>query len=1222
GTSPSAAPGGGKVDTPDLDGPASPDAPNSPDGVDGTPGGSHPGDGSLRDGSADPRDTATEPVGRCGRKEPIDAATGEMFLVQTDVELAGLLPLVLERTHVSSYRSGRLFGPSWASTLDQRLELDAQGVCYAGPSGVILVYPDPPADGAPVLPAAGARWPLSRDGDGFVIRQPDTGRTLRFGAPAGRTSPLETVTDRNGHRLDFEHDQDGVVTAVRHSGGYHVVVDSENGLVTELRLRPAEGADITLVRFGYAGSRLVEVLNSSGRPMRFTYDQAGRIVRWDDRGGEWYGYEYDHNGRCVRTDGSGGMLSGTFAYDPENRTTVETDSLGHIRTYHFDELHQLVREIDQLGHQTRYEWAGHGRLTAKTDPTGRTTRYAYDEDGNLATVTRPDGTQTLAEYNDFGLPLVVVQPDGGVWRREYDPAGNLLRTTDPAGAVRSYTYDEHGLLTSVTDPSGTVRVIETDAAGLPVRVHTGDGVGTSCTRDQFGRIASVTDAAGATTRLTWTVEGRLRTRTLPSGAVERWRYDAEGNHVERVDALGAATRVETTHFGLPKVRTEADGSRLEYFYDTELRITAVRNAARLTWHYEYDAAGHLLRETDFDGRRVSYIRDPAGRILSKTNGAGQTTTFERDAVGNVVERRSPGNVATFAYDPMGRLLRAANSDAEVVYERDQAGRVVAEAVNGRAVRSAYDAAGRRVRRITPTGAESTWEFDAASRPVALHAGGHRMSFGYDTAGHEVERLLDTGTVLAQSWDADHRLTSQTVSSAASAGMRVVQRREYRYRPDGQLAEIEDLLLGTRRLHLDAAGRVTGVDSPAGAERYAYDRAGNLTMDAVPGDPPSPRQFAGTLLRATGRVRYEHDAQGRVVLRQKKRLSAKPDTWRYTWDAEDRLVAVVTPDGSRWRYAYDPLGRRIAKQRLGHGGAVVEQVDFIWDGTTLAEQVHNGVDATTWDWEPGKHRPLVQTRRARDASQGWIDREFYSIVTDLVGAPTELVDEHGGLAWQHQTTLWGEALGRLSGRAGTPLRFPGQYFDAETGLHYNYQRYYDPATGRYVSHDPLGLAPSPNTQGYVRNPTGWIDPLGLEGCTFQNQQPDQLNDELEVMRRNGVEPTTPGTPEFDAMIAQGDGQLKWVVTADGDLRVAPHNVNGDEISHAAIAGGGPVRAAGQANVAGSSDAGYFGLEIDNHSGHYLHNVQQDPDAIIEEGVNAFGQHGVMDGFERNPIRGSG
>ncbi|MGH3973072.1 MAG: RHS repeat-associated core domain-containing protein, partial [Pseudonocardiaceae bacterium] len=249
--------------------------------------------------------------------------------------------------------------------------------------------------------------------------------------------------------------------------------------------------------------------------------------------------------------------------------------------------------------------------------------------------------------------------------------------------------------------------------------------------------------------------------------------------------------------------------------------------------------------------------------------------------------------------------------------------------------------------------------------------------------------------------------------------------------------------------------------------------------------------------------------GRVTLRQQKHLSTKPCTWHYSWNTDDRLIAVATPDKQHWRYSYDPLGRRIAKQHLGDDNAtVVEQIDFTWDGTVLAEQTHTDWSpeepeppsrrTTTWDWEPGGFRPVSQTERAplpdaptelhdiprdvREASQECVDEQFYAIVTDLVGTPTEMVNTDSNLAWRASTTLWGNHLETATASVGTPLRFPGQYHDPETGLHYNYHRYYDPAMARYESSDPMGLAPGPNPYSYVSNPTEWTDPLGLAGCS--------------------------------------------------------------------------------------------------------------------------------------------
>ncbi|MGQ0775199.1 MAG: RHS repeat-associated core domain-containing protein [Pseudonocardiales bacterium] len=229
-----------------------------------------------------------------------------------------------------------------------------------------------------------------------------------------------------------------------------------------------------------------------------------------------------------------------------------------------------------------------------------------------------------------------------------------------------------------------------------------------------------------------------------------------------------------------------------------------------------------------------------------------------------------------------------------------------------------------------------------------------------------------------------------------------------------------------------------------------------------------------------------------MLRRHKTLSGKTRVWHYTWDPDDRLTTVTIPDGQRWRYSYDPLGRRIAKQHLTPDDTtVLEQIDFTWDGATLAEQTHTRPDhpdgsTTTWNFEPGSFRPLTQTERTplRDAPQDWIDQQFHAIITNLIGTPTELVDPNGNLTRQTHTSLWGIPITPEQRNTLCPLRFPGQYNDPETGLHYNFHRYYLPEIGRFGSEDPLGLAGGINSHAYVPNPTAWLDPLGLTPCSKQ------------------------------------------------------------------------------------------------------------------------------------------
>jgi RHS repeat-associated protein len=297
----------------------------------------------------------------------------------------------------------------------------------------------------------------------------------------------------------------------------------------------------------------------------------------------------------------------------------------------------------------------------------------------------------------------------------------------------------------------------------------------------------------------------------------------------------------------------------------------------------------------------------------------------------------------------------------------------------------------------------------------------------------------------------------------------------------------------------------------------------------PAGPARPHRHAGHQCR--GRP-LPARPEGRVSERQRARISGQPAVWSYQWDADDRLTSVTTPDGVIWRYRYDPLGRRIAKQRFDPSGAVLaeettftwdgavlaeettftwdgavlaEETTFTWDGAVLAEETaftrdgaaraeettftwEGGVLAeettftrddpgraeesastrklgcrrrVTWDYRPGTFTPLTQSQSTSsgDAPQSVIDERFYAIVADQVGMPAEVIAANGTVAGHQQHTLWGGTLWRPGG-AATPLRFPGQYHDPETGLHYNQQRYYDPVTGSYLTPGPARPGPRP------------------------------------------------------------------------------------------------------------------------------------------------------------------
>ncbi|WP_457757994.1 DUF6531 domain-containing protein [Streptomyces niveiscabiei] len=1054
--------------------------------------------------------------------EPVDVATGALLMTATDLALPGALPLAFTRTHLSSYRGGVHFGPTWISPLDECLQIDGDGVVHAASDGMRLVYPVP-EPGVPTLPLKGARMPLEWDGkpdSPMTVTDPATGITRTFGAPVPAQSfgvfhlPLESWSDRNGNRVDIERDADGIPYGLRHSGGYYVAVDTQGPRITALRLlreppsryHPGSSADegTVVMRYAYDTSgNLTEVVDSSGTPLSFAYDAEGRVTRWTDRNGTWFSYTYDAQGRVIRTDGIDGILSGTLVHDDAARTTTYTDSQGHASTHRYNADGLVIEETDALGHTTRTEWDEYGAAPlAVTDPLGHTTRYAYDDAGNLTGVTLPDGTSARASYNRLALPTEVVEPGGTVWRHSYDRRGNLLTTIDPSGAETRYVYDDAGHLTQSTNALGHVRTTTWNAAGLPLSVTDELGHTTTLRRDAFGRITEATDPLGATTRMSWTVEGRPAWRELPDGARESWTWDGEGNLLTHTDPVGNTTRHTPGLFDVPAARIDPDGAHHTFDYDTELRLTAVTDSQGNRWSYSYDAAGRITAETDFNGRRLTYTHDAAGQLAARTNGAGESLRYARDALGRVVEQHTgTDGITTYAYGSDGRLSRVADAHTEVVLEYDALGRLLSDSVNGRTMAYEYDALGQRTRSVTPAGLVTDWTYDPAGRLVALRSEHGSLALSYDAAGRETRRRVDDGVILTQTWDAADRLTTQTLSSPSTPqrAETLLQYRTYAYRPDGYVREIRELASGTRRFDLDVAGRTTAVRTLGWSETYAYDTAGNLTHATAPGHPePDGRSFTGTLLRATARTAYDHDPQGRLVRKTRRLLNGQTRTWIYSWNAEDRLTSVVTPAGEHWHYTYDPLGRRIAKHRAATDRHTAVTTEFTWDGTRLAEQTEADGRAVTWTYVPGAHRPLTQTdhwHHARTPERSFLARlaedtvqdrgtRFCTTVTDAVGTPTELVTADGEVVWQHRTTLWGTDFPAPAGERATvdcPLRFPGQYADAETGLNYNHLRYYDPETARYLSPDPLGLDPGPNHHAYVASPLSLSDPLGLTPC---------------------------------------------------------------------------------------------------------------------------------------------
>ena len=284
----------------------------------------------------------------------------------------------------------------------------------------------------------------------------------------------------------------------------------------------------------------------------------------------------------------------------------------------------------------------------------------------------------------------------------------------------------------------------------------------------------------------------------------------------------------------------------------------------------------------------------------------------------------------------------------------------------------------------------------------------------------------------------NRLPFGPVKSATLGSLSLTRSYDQRY----QISAIRAgaMQLGYTR---DAAGQVTAVTGIE--EPVATSATETFTID-----PASNRMTAAGTAAAT------YDASGNLTSDGVRTL---------TWDALGRLVKVEQNGTVTATYGYDSQNRRIRKT-VG-GRTVYYHYDL--DNQLIAETLADGTTLREYVYLDGE--PLAL--RAYETNPG-----LYYYLNDHLATPQQLVKPDGTVVWKAAYLPYGQAQVRTA-TVTNNLRFPGQYFDAETGLHYNWHRFYDPATGRYLSADPIGLEGGMNLYAYVQgNPINRIDPYGL------------------------------------------------------------------------------------------------------------------------------------------------
>ncbi|EBJ0820452.1 hypothetical protein DON49_08310 [Salmonella enterica] len=306
----------------------------------------------------------------------------------------------------------------------------------------------------------------------------------------------------------------------------------------------------------------------------------------------------------------------------------------------------------------------------------------------------------------------------------------------------------------------------------------------------------------------------------------------------------------------------------------------------------------------------------------------------------------------------------------------------------------------------------------------------------------------------------------------------VTSRDYYWNNHGEVGTIDDGLRGSVVYSYDRSGYLTGRSGQMyDHDRYYYDKAGNLLDNEGQGPVMNNR------LPGCGRDRYGYNEWGELTTRRDQQLE---------WNAQGQLTRVISGN-TETHYGYDALGRRIRKATYGRhtGHTARSRTDFVWEGFRLLQEnvQQQGWRTYLYDAEQ-PYTPVASVTGRGESRQVW----YYH--TDVTGTPQEVTAADGTLVWAGYIRGFGENAADISNSGAyfhQPLRLPGQYFDDETGLHYNLFRYYAPECGRFVSQDPIGLNGGINLYQYAPNPLSWIDPWGLIGKPLNSPLTDKWLD---------------------------------------------------------------------------------------------------------------------------------
>lgn len=747
----------------------------------------------------------------------------------------------------------------------------------------------------------------------------------------------------------------------------------------------------------------------------------------------------------------------------------------------------LFQATDAAGHVTTVlAYDRHGRPMRQRGANGVITDVSYTERGWLASRTVRANADGSASSADATTTLT------------YEATGALKTVTDADGISLTYSYDDAHRLIDVADALTDHIHYTLDASGDRIKEETFDSGGVSrrvISRkyNKLGQLISVTDGLGHTTfdassTSSYDTNGNLIAAKDALGITRKDTYDALDRLVTSVanaNGTDTATKATTTVFAFDALNqlrgiTDPDGLITTYAFDGLGNTTSQSSPDTGTQGSTYDAAGHPLTHTDAKGTVVTQTFDASGRRTSSTYADSKlNAAYHYDEPNSTT-----GCASSF---PLGRLTRVIETAVTTVYCYDNQGRTTQQRQTQGTVTDVtdyvYTKAGRLAAVASPSGLVTEYGRNRLGQinsimvtPPAGPTTSIVTAATYLPFGPVTSYTLGNGQSVVRTYDANYQ-----VSDLTSPALNLHMARN----ASGDIIAIGDVAgakPATETYSYDPLYRLTSLNDASGkaVEAYTYSRAGDRLSKAAPGLATGNYgyQSGSHWLTNVGTASRTYDANGSTT------ASATAGTaWGYGYNGRGQMTVVQQGGATTATYAYNALAQRVGKTV----GGALRRFSYGQSGDLLGEY---GTTSRDYVWMDGLPVGVVDLNTA-SSSVGYVH-------ADVLGTPRAVTDSSGSpiWAWAYKGNPFGEAAPASSTGYALNLRYPGQYFDAESGLVYNHHRFYDPATGRYIQSDPSGASAGASTYGYVGGrPLAAGDPAGL-----QEEDRDEISEwERERMR---------------------------------------------------------------------------------------------------------------------------